>query len=415
MSTNKIRVLVINSDRFGVGKFRSLDPHIYLQNHYGEEFHIDINENPPIEDDYFKSYQILHFHTFIHKTQDVASACEATLTRLQWCKENGIKTIIDFDDYWMPDQYHPLYQMVLQRKDNEHKIKVMKASDWVTVTTPIFAGEVQKRVGLKNVMVLPNAVDEQEEQFQSKPEKNELIRFGWLGGSSHTADIELLRQGITSAQYAFQGKIQFVLCGFDLRGTVKEIDSKTGEVKSRNIKPEETSWYQYEKAFTDDYKIVSEKYRDFLLKFSNEPFDDLKEPYRRVWTKSINTYAENYNKFDVALAPLKSTLFNSVKSQLKVVEAGFHKKALIASNWGPYTIDLRNTIEKGGIVNTKGNALLVDEEKGHKQWFQHISRLMKNPSMIEDLGNKLYETVKNKYSLDITTKTRRDFYLKILQ
>ena len=34
----KIKVLVLASDRTGVGKFRSIDPHIMLQNNYPDEF-----------------------------------------------------------------------------------------------------------------------------------------------------------------------------------------------------------------------------------------------------------------------------------------------------------------------------------------------------------------------------------------
>ena len=39
---SKIKVLVLPSDRTGVGKFRSVDPHIFLQNLYPDDFHVDI-------------------------------------------------------------------------------------------------------------------------------------------------------------------------------------------------------------------------------------------------------------------------------------------------------------------------------------------------------------------------------------
>ena len=35
---SKINVLVVPSDRTGVGKFRSVDPHIFLQNLYPQDF-----------------------------------------------------------------------------------------------------------------------------------------------------------------------------------------------------------------------------------------------------------------------------------------------------------------------------------------------------------------------------------------
>ena len=48
------------------------------------------------------------------------------------------------------------------------------------------------------------------------------------------------------------------VCGFDIRGTVTEINTKTGEQKQRPIKPHETVWKKYEEIFTDNYKTLSE-------------------------------------------------------------------------------------------------------------------------------------------------------------
>ena len=60
---SKIKVLVLPSDRTGVGKFRSIDPHTFLQNLYPDDFHVDINYEPPMTDDNFwKGYQIIHFN-----------------------------------------------------------------------------------------------------------------------------------------------------------------------------------------------------------------------------------------------------------------------------------------------------------------------------------------------------------------
>ena len=69
--------------------------------------------------------------------------------------------------------------------------------------------------------------------------------------------------------------------------------------------------------------------------------------------KPITSYALNYNLFDISMAPLKEHMFNKVKSQLKVIEAGFHKKALIAQNYGPYQIDCVNLFEYGGGLMKK--------------------------------------------------------------
>ena len=42
----KINVLCLPSDSSGVGKFRSVDPHVKLQNMYPNDFHVDIEYNP---------------------------------------------------------------------------------------------------------------------------------------------------------------------------------------------------------------------------------------------------------------------------------------------------------------------------------------------------------------------------------
>ena len=152
-------------------------------------------------------------------------------------------------------------------------------------------------------------------------------------------------------------KLQYVLCGFDTRGTVTEINKETGEQKQRLIKPEETVWTKYEQIFTDNYKIIDSKYKKFLDEFKEGVYEsDVTLPYQRVWTKPVNSYATNYSKFDISLAPIKNHMFNRVKSQLKVIEAGFYKKALISSNVSPYTIDLTHCLKNGNFVD--GNALL---------------------------------------------------------
>ena len=38
----KIKMLVIPSDRSGCGFFRSVQPHVYIAEHYSNEFEIDI-------------------------------------------------------------------------------------------------------------------------------------------------------------------------------------------------------------------------------------------------------------------------------------------------------------------------------------------------------------------------------------
>jgi glycosyltransferase involved in cell wall biosynthesis len=404
---SKLRILAIPSDSHGVGKFRIMDPYKYIGDNHMDEFHVDISYNVENNDEAFLNYDIVVFHSFIHQTTH-----EDNVNRVLWLKKQGIKVVMDIDDLWFVDQRHPMYQQIKISKMGEKKIELLKIADYVSTTTPIFAKTIKERLGVKNIVIFPNAVNDEEPQFKLNPTKSDKVRFGWLGGSSHLHDIELMASGISATHNLFKDKVQFVLCGFDLRGNVMEIDDK-GNRRNRPIKPHETVWFKYEKFFTDDYKVLSEEYKSYLNSFMEIPYDDENEPYRRRWTKEINTYATNYNTFDVSLAPLVESVFNANKSQLKVIEAGFHKKALIASDTDPFTLDLLSAVNEGNF-NDKGNALLVGTKKNHKDWARHMKRLVENPNMIEDLGNRLYETVKDTYSLKKVCQDRVEFFKSII-
>jgi len=333
----------------------------------------------------------------------------ARLTRL------NIVGVMDLDDYWAPGQHHPAYLLIKKNNLAEKITKNLRLAHYVTTTTSIFQKEIMNMN--KNVVVFPNAIDVNEKQYIPTPEPSKRIRIGWLGGSSHARDLEILKGVVGRLKNeGLMDKIQFVLCGYDLRGTITMIDEKTGQEQQRKITPTESVWYKYEQIFTDNYSTVSPEYKEFLLKFKKEDYPNVEnEPYRRVWTKPISTYASNYNLFDISLAPIEENIFNKVKSQLKVIEAGFHKKALIAQDFGPYQIDLVDMHERGGELNPNGNALLVPSIKNHKQWFQHIKKLIENPDLIEKLANNLYETVKDQYSMDAVTKQRAEWYKKIIK
>ena len=402
---SKIKVLVVPSDRTGVGKFRSVDPHIFLQNLYGDDFHVDIMYDVPYEDvNFWTQYQIVACHRSIGPDFDKANRLIQMLNSL------GVITIVDIDDYWMPGKEHPIHDIIKFNKINEKIVANLKVAKYVTTTTELFADEIKKLN--KNVVVFPNAINPNESQFKEPTLESDRLRIGWLGGSSHLHDIQLLDQSLSKITF-LKDKIQYVLCGFDTRGTVTEINSQTGEHTKRNILPAETVWASYEKIFTQNYSIVSDDYKKNLLNYSQEAYsNELNEAYVRVWTKPVTSYAKNYSKFDVSLSPIKNHMFNRMKSQLKVIEAGFYKKALIASNLGPYTIDLKHCLSHGEFVD--GNAMLVEENRNHSDWAKFIEKLVKNPNLAKDMGERLYETVKDKYDLNVVTKARAEFYKSIL-
>ena len=376
-----------------------------LQNNHSDEFHVDIDYEPKINDiNYWKQYDIVHFHRSIGQDYNQAPNIIRNLNAL------GIVTIMDLDDYWLPTKEHPVHQLVVQNKLHEKIMDNLKVAGHVTTTTSIFATEISKLN--KNVYVLPNAINPNEQQFKAETLPSDKLRFGWLGGSSHLHDLKLL-DGTINKLKPYNDKFSMYLCGFDIRGSVTEINKETGEQKQRPIRPEETVWARYEEIFTDNYRMVTPEHKDFLMKFKEEDYvSDVLPFYNRIWTKPVTSYAANYRWFDVSLAPIKNHIFNRVKSQLKVIEAGFYKKALIASNVGPYTIDLKHSLKNGEF--TDGNALLVDEVR-NGDWSKYMKKLIDNPNFAYDLGQRLYETVKDTYDLNKVTKDRAELYKTLVK
>lgn len=406
---DKIRVLVVPSDnRGGVGFFRSTQPHIYLEKNYPEEFEVDIDMNPDWSNlDLIKTYDLIHVHKGLFNNYG------AFRNALVFCKKNGIATILDIDDYWDLPLHHPNHEGHKLHKIADIIIDNIKSVDCVTTTTPLFAEKVKKYN--PNVFVLPNAIDDKDERFQVHKEKSDLLRIGMIMGSAHEYDTMLLNNISNKIDKKTLEKIQFVLCGFDLRGTMRIFDTATGKETTRPMKPQESVWYRYEKMLTNNYSIVSPEYRKFLELFMpNVEYPNAKnEHYRRFWTKGIDSYYQHYKNVDVLLAPLEPNTFNYVKSQLKVIECAFSNTAIIASNYGPYTIDLTPMNQFGGQIDRNGNAFLVDESKNHKDWAKFVTKLANEPELVSILSSNLSKDICGKYSLEAVTKDRANLYRTI--
>ena len=410
MKSKKIKILVVPSDRTGVSYFRSTKPHLHLEEMYPDLFHVDIDYEPRLDsDEWLKQYDIIHYH----RTLGPYDKVEKLIERL---KGLGIVSIMDLDDYWSPGPHHPAHHII---KNNEIDKKIasnIRSAENVMTTTRIFEKLIKKYN--KNTYVIPNSIDLNEKQYIPNVEPSSgRIRIGWLGGSAHLHDLELLRGLVSKLKGdGLLDKVQFVICGFDLRGKMTNINKETGEQTSRDILPKESVWYEYEKIFTNNYSSISPEYKAHLLKFVNTEFTGVEnEPYRRVWTKPIESYATNYNLFDISLAPLEPNVFNEMKSQLKVIESGVHKKALIASNFGPYTIDLENAFQRGGTIDETKNGFLVETHRNHKTWHQYIKKLIQNPELISKLGDNLHEMVISKYSLEVSSEKRKNYYESLLK
>ena len=404
------KILVIPTDRGGTSKFRMVDPNICLNELFPEEYHVDIDYRfDPNDDNNIKKYDAIIFQKMASNVPQESSMV------IKKIKALGVKVIVDTDDYWELDKSHGLYYTFKKNNIGKYMIETYGAASAVTCSTKTLYNKIKKYN--PNVFHIPNAVNPEEKQFQPNKTESKRLRIGYIGGSSHLKDLEQIKSIAELLYEEFKNDLQFVLCGFDLRGTTKTVNEKTGEVTERPISPTESVWTAYEMFVTDEYRTVmkDEAYMKELMLFDpNRKIDDLDKPYKRVWTRSITEYANGYNEIDIMLAPLKENEFNLYKSNLKVLEAGFHKVPIIASNYGPYQEDIVSSYQKGGTY-INGNGFLVDANKNHKDWARFIKYLLNNRDKVKELGENLYNTVKDKYDLRNVTKDRKVIYDSILK
>jgi glycosyltransferase involved in cell wall biosynthesis len=100
------------------------------------------------------------------------------------CRKEGIKLIIDNDDWWVLPPTHPLLGMYAD-KMKARIIRSMKAADEVWVTNKHLASKVKKYN--TNIRIIPNAISVPTWQIEREP--SDKVRFGYIGGNHHQIDI----------------------------------------------------------------------------------------------------------------------------------------------------------------------------------------------------------------------------------
>lgn len=316
----------------------------------------------------------------------------------------GIVIVVDLDDTWKLHKKHLYYWNYVKEHIGEHNELCCRMADQVICTTEGFRVELINYS--PNVEVLPNAIDTTLDQFKPRPTQFPLMRFGWMGSSSHTDDIIPLHGPLRKLfnDRPIAKKMQLVLGGFKLTDKVNKYDPNTGRVQAINLHASQMVHARFERIFTDEYNNIREfpGYVNYLKQYDNTTPEIMETmPYKRIWYRAVDQYATAYNELDVSLAPLQDHFFNNCKSQLKLIEAGFMGKALICSNVYPYTIDGEH----------ERNCLMVDRPE---QWHYMMRRLVMNPEMGKDLAGELAASVKMKYNIEPITRLRADLYRSLI-
>jgi glycosyltransferase involved in cell wall biosynthesis len=451
---DKIKLLFFNRDKGGVNYYRTETPAIQLKNDFSDIFDISLKnkiEGKDLESIFneFKGYDIIHYH------RTLLSNLETNLELLNKLKDIGTKLIVDVDDYWVLDKTHPMYQYSVDTNLKEVTIQNLINADHVTTTTEVFKNEVKKYN--KNVSVLYNSVNSDiQPQFKNLNKfDRDVVNITYLGGSSHLHDLRLLQGtlNLLNGDSSLKGKFKIVLGGFDTEGNksekvlnpdfikamqvlnlynnnflvalkaakgditrIKEIPQQVKDMfkdkvfitKKRDIKPEESVYFEYEKILTDNYKLLgnNKEYLNFLNKFKKENYiNEDSVNYIRRWTAKTNEYAKILDESDIILAPLVNNPFNNMKSNLKQVEASTRRLPIVCSDVVPYNVD---------GINDYNCILIKDKKNQEKDWAKALKKLILDKDYRLSLGGNLYNTFKDKYNLIEVTKNRADLYKSII-
>lgn len=248
----------------------------------------------------------------------------------QFLVDNEVKLILDNDDYWELPKDNPAYDYY---KDNEqYFIKdSIKIADEIWTPSAYLAERMKKINSDVVYRIIPNTIYQKEKQWadwEKDNPKDFKVRFGYLGANGHQKDLD--QMGMTFEDHEL-------------------------------------------------YCMALMDYPDRLkAKYKMNPVD-------------ITQYAQLYKFFDVSLSPLKNSRFNRCKSELKVVEAGFTRTAIIASKVTPYKEVIKHG-ETGILCSTP------------KEWKEAVENMTLTKA--KELGNNLYEYCKKHYDLSTINKLR---------
>lgn len=438
----KLRILFVNADQAGVFYWRTFLPAMMINENHGDEFDVDIIHTlQETTEEQLKTYNIVHFHQTFQGDYELMK---------QFFDEHGIVSIIDLDDNPSLHPTHPMYHLVKTEQRDKLILGGLKYADAVSTTTEYFLNVLKKYNS--NIEHFQNAATSTiAPQFNYNRKPSNKLRVGYIGGSSHAKDLELLQNlfDIYSSDNDMQSKMSISLHGFDLRGSnkathinkdllveltnrnislplvFKEFNKTFGELDKMTtipndlkekyrgnfvhvtelpLTPEQNVWTQYEKIFTNNYKLIKDpQYLEYLLRYKDEEFEgDINaQPYRRYFTKQINSYMKHYDNIDVALVPLVNNEFNYCKSPLKLAECYYKQVLPIVSNNQLYTQYIKHGVN--GFV-----------AKDERDFTKIVKRLLREPGLLEEMKNNFMESVKDVFDLEIVTKKRVDWYKKLL-
>lgn len=233
------------------------------------------------------------------------------------------------------------------RKIATHQIR---QADHLIVSTP-YLGDMYK-LHNSNIQIIPNSIDFGEWNGLSN-RRHDRIRIGWIGGASHSADLEMIAPA--------------------LKAILK---------KYPNV------WF-------------------YCIHGTPQIFKDwAKEGLNVYWTHkwaNINLYPKFMAsfKFDIGIAPLQDNNFNRGKSNLRWLEYSALKIPTVASPLPDFT-----------RVITHGETGFIARDE--IDWVEYLSLLIEAEGLRRDVGMKAFSKIKQDFNMAKTARTYLQFLREVV-
>ena len=295
-------------------------------------------------------------------------------------KEFGKFVHYDTDDL-LTDLYegHRLYGTYKEKNLEEITKFIYNNSDLVTVTQRKFAERVQPFcTGV--LAVVKNSIDYNLPCWnvpKAPKSKKKLIRIGWAGGIHHEEDVKEFA-GVPNLVNGRVGR-ENIHWGFYGAPMMQKNEDGTNKDEWQH-----EVWRNYKKILLGGFKG---------------------SPNWQIYNAlSPDSYGGIYSQIDLAIAPLQMNAFNDSKSEIKVAECGRYKIPLIASDVGCYDET---------IINGK-TGYLIPANAPKSEWVKVLTKCLKNPNHIKDMGEALHEVTEKYFDLNKVAVHRMELYQQAL-
>lgn len=256
----------------------------------------------------------------------------------------GFKIVVDTDDWWEVGKDHPKYEWWSKSNVPLQIRQHLMNADAVTTTHERLASKIPH----KNIYILPNTVQYGAGQFEYKEQpKSERVRLLYASTVMNYANTFLIAGAMKKLAHL---PIEIVIAGFDEKNPL--------------------------------FDIVVNNLTAGVIPYRTKPWADSKE------------YMLSYEG-DIGILPNKPTTFNSMKSNLKVLEYAALKMPVVVSKCDPYL------------------GLPVNYFSGENEFVDQVTSLVTNLELRKTSGEDLYKFCNENYKM--SPELRIKAYEQIIQ